>query len=87
MNMISKLRSRIKDDFATTITFEEFDQLQREWITRTGSEDMVIAEREACAVFAENFSTSDGYEIAHSIRARSNVQGEALPISKGQTKL
>lgn len=27
-------------------------------------------EREACAVIAENFSTRDGYEIAHNIRAR-----------------
>jgi len=29
-------------------------------------------EREACAIIAENFSTADGYEIAHSIRVRSN---------------
>ena len=31
------------------------------------------AEREACADIAENFSTSDGYEIAHNIRMRSNT--------------
>ena len=37
-------------------------------------EPMAVAEeREKCAVIAENFSTADGYEIAHSIRARSNV--------------
>lgn len=29
-------------------------------------------EGEACAVIAENFSTRDGYEIAHKIRMRSN---------------
>lgn len=31
------------------------------------------AEREACAVTSENFSTRDGYEIAHKIRMRSNL--------------
>ena len=30
----------------------------------------VLTEREASAVIAENFSTKDGYEIAHKIRAR-----------------
>ena len=33
----------------------------------------VAAEREACAVAAENLSTSDAYEIAHIIRQRSNI--------------
>ena len=31
---------------------------------------VVVEEREACAVVAENFSTRDGYEIAHNIRTR-----------------
>lgn len=37
-----------------------------------GFHEAVKLEREACAVIAENFSTRDGYEIAHKIRARSN---------------
>jgi hypothetical protein len=31
------------------VTVDEFNQLQREWITRTGAEDMVAAERARCA--------------------------------------
>lgn len=33
-------------------------------------ESALLEEREACAVAAENLSTSDAYEIAHIIRAR-----------------
>ena len=32
--------------------------------------ERAVIEREACAIVAENFSTRDGYEIAHAIRAR-----------------
>jgi hypothetical protein len=49
MNMISEIRRRVSADGAATITVDEYNQLQREWITRTGAEDMVAAERERCA--------------------------------------
>lgn len=32
--------------------------------------ERALTEREECAIMAENFSTRDGYEIAHAIRAR-----------------
>lgn len=35
MNMISTLRQRVREGGATTITVDEFNQLQAEWITRT----------------------------------------------------
>lgn len=41
MNIISELRQRIRRDGTATITSEEYDQLQREWITRSGAEEMV----------------------------------------------
>ena len=46
MNMISELRHRITTTGLTILTADEFNQLQREWITQTGAEDMVSAERE-----------------------------------------
>ena len=41
MNMISELRMRIVKNGRATITAEEFDQLQTEWIMRTKAEYMV----------------------------------------------
>lgn len=41
MNMISRLRHRVKQGGSTEITAEEFDQLQSEWITRTRCDDIV----------------------------------------------
>lgn len=38
MNMISQLRQRIARTGTATITTEEFNQLQAEWITRTKME-------------------------------------------------
>lgn len=46
---------------------------------RKGWEAGTKAEREACAVVAENFSTRDGYEIAHKIRSRSNQRNKEQP--------
>ena len=46
MNMISQLRARIQEAGLTILTADEYNQLQREWITRTGAEDMAAAERE-----------------------------------------
>ena len=46
MNMISQLRARIQEAGLTILTADEYNQLQREWITRTGAEDMVAAERD-----------------------------------------
>lgn len=48
MNMISELRRRVSTTGTATLTVDEYNQLQREWITRTGAEDMVAAERERC---------------------------------------
>jgi hypothetical protein len=53
MNMISQLRARIQEAGMTILTADEYNQLQREWITRTGAEDMVEAERERCAKLCE----------------------------------
>jgi len=53
MNMISTLRQRIKQNGKAEITAKEYDQLQAEWIMRTGAEEMVLAEREACAKLCE----------------------------------
>lgn len=46
VNMISELRQRVFQHGTATINVEEFDQLQREWITRAGAESLVEAERE-----------------------------------------
>ena len=86
MNMISQLRQRVRQNGQVTITAEEYDLLQTEWITRIGAEDMVEAEREACAkVCADRahdepgkLPTPDAYKdeammCAAYIRARSNV--------------
>lgn len=43
MNIISQLRQRIRQDGQATITPAEYDQLQAEWIVRTGTEDVVAA--------------------------------------------
>ena len=43
MNMISQLRQRVQQSGKAEITPEEFDQLQAEWITRTGAADLVTA--------------------------------------------
>jgi hypothetical protein len=43
MNMISLLRRRVKESGSTTIYPEEYDQLQAEWITRVGADDLVAA--------------------------------------------
>lgn len=43
MNMISQLRQRIRQDGSATIAPAEYDQLQAEWITRVGAEDVVAA--------------------------------------------
>jgi hypothetical protein len=66
MNMISKLRRRVLEDGNALITFDEYNQLQREWITRTGAKDMVAAEREQCAAYC----SSEGlFQTARAIRA------------------
>jgi hypothetical protein len=48
MNMISDLRHRFTTSSTGTVVVnvDEFNRLQREWITRNGAEDMVAAERE-----------------------------------------
>lgn len=38
MNMISKLRQRVRKDRTAEISIDEFNQLQAEWITRTKME-------------------------------------------------
>jgi len=89
MNMISELRQRVRNNGKAEITPEEFDRLQAEWITRTGAEDLVLAEREACAKVCERIGgkmTDDCYgaqtgfwpdQVAHrcvtEIMMRSNV--------------
>ena len=83
MNMISTLRQRVIQSGKAEITAEEFDQLQAEWITRSGAAEMVEAEREACAILggltAEFLRDgtprrwADGQDVADAIRARSNV--------------
>ena len=76
MNMISTLRQRVRQNGKAEITAEEYDQLQAEWITRTGAEEMVAAEREACAFVCETewslYTDSDGMKCAEAIRKRSN---------------
>lgn len=59
MNMISKLRKRVQQEGKAEITPEEFDQLQAEWITRVGAEEMVLSEREACAKIASDASENE----------------------------
>lgn len=44
MNMISQLRQQILCMGNAVITPVMFDQLQAEWITRSGAEDLVAAE-------------------------------------------
>lgn len=54
MNMISQLRQRLREDGQATITPAEYDQLQAEWITRAGAEDVVTAAKHDLGVeFAE----------------------------------
>lgn len=44
MNMISELRQRVRQSGKAEITAAEYDQLQAEWITRVGAEDLVEAQ-------------------------------------------
>lgn len=57
MNMISDLRHRFTTSSTGTVVVnaDEFNQLQREWVTRTGAEDMVAAEREKHADIADEY--------------------------------
>lgn len=54
--MISQLRARVQEAGLTILTADEFNQLQREWITRTGAEDMVAAERAKGADLADEYN-------------------------------
>ena len=81
MNMISTLRQRIRQNGKAEITAEEYDQLQTEWITRAGAEEMVAAEREACAKACETYAADRNsfdeqqaaYHLASVMRTRSNA--------------
>jgi len=44
MNMISQLRARISQSGKTEITVDEYNQLQSEWITRAGADELIAAE-------------------------------------------
>lgn len=65
MNMISTLRQQVREHGDATITLDEFNQLQAEWITRTQMEelsaqpltqrfiDQIVADREAIKFLEE----------------------------------
>jgi hypothetical protein len=81
MNMISQLRARIQEAGMTILTADEYNQLQREWITRTGAEDMVAAETERCAKLCESLQEANytewklGGEGADLLHAASAIRG------------
>lgn len=58
MNMISQLRKTISENGQATITVDEFNQLQAEWITRAQ-----IQVSEECPVYALQFKS--GRPITH----------------------
>ena len=44
MNMISQLRARVRQYGMAQISAAEYDQLQAEWITRAGADELIAAE-------------------------------------------
>jgi hypothetical protein len=58
MNMISQLRQRVSQNGEATISLEEFNQLQAEWITRAQ-----IEVSEECPVYALQFK--NGKPVTH----------------------
>lgn len=63
MNMISALRQRVREGGAATITIDEFNQLQAEWITRVGADEVVAAEREECAALCDAIQSRKGEQF------------------------
>jgi len=79
MNMISELRQRVIKEGSATITLDEFNQLQAEWITRTKAEYMVnnltiatkaLEEIENSPFDVEGYPTAK--EAAHGMNSRAS---------------
>lgn len=82
MNAISQLRQAVQAHGQVILDVSLFNQLQEEWIRRAGAEELVQAEREACAQVCEaaknksrNALVRSAFTIAAGeIRARADIR-------------
>ncbi len=76
MNMISQIRHAVSANGQIVIDADAFNQLQAEWIKRVGAEDLVKAEREACALVCD----------AAKDKSRNSLVRSAFTIAAGEIR-
>lgn len=76
MNMISQIRQAVSAHGQIVIDAAAFNQLQAEWIMRAGADDLVKAEREACAQVCD-----DAKE-----KSRNSLVRSAFSIAAGEIR-
>ena len=59
MNMISQLRQRVSKNGTTTISVEEFNQLQSEWIKRVGEQAPIDNGIEELDALCEKYNSGE----------------------------